>query len=173
MLNVQVLKDTFYTALQTRIAQGNPARTIVVRGVVRPAVLVVENEFPAAEVDGIAPAETFCLRWTGLRIDETSGGRLVMLACEIGYASEGSSLAAGLDRGRALAAMDAELADALATTPMNAPAVQIAEVAGGGSSTSTATGSNVFWSDADFGSVVTRGERLERTAQVEVFGYGQ
>jgi len=141
--------------------------------VVRPAVLVIENEFPAAAVDGIPMAEVFCLRWTELAIDRQSAGAMVRLGCEIGYASDGSAGTAGLDRGRALAAMDAELATALTTMPMHASAEVFAEIAGGGASTATATGTHVFWGEAVFAPGGMRGERMERTAQVEVFGYGE
>jgi hypothetical protein len=173
MLNVQQIKDTFYATLRDRVAAGNPARTVVVRGVIRPGVLVVENELPAAAIDGIAPAEAFCLRWTTLEVDTQSAGPLVTLGCELRYASDGSTGAAGLDRGRALAAMDAELATALTIPPMHAAAVLVAEIVGGGSSTETATGESIFWTQATYAPVTTRGERLERIAQVEVFGYGQ
>jgi hypothetical protein len=172
MLNVQVTKDTFYAALCARVAAGNPARTVVVRGVTRPAVLVVENELPGAAIDGIAPAEAFCLRWTNLQVDTQHGGAPLALTCEIRYASDGSTGVVGMDRGRALAAMDAEMATALTIAPMNASALSIAEIAGGGSSISTPTGSNIFWSEAVFGPSVMKGERLERMVQIEVFGYG-
>ncbi len=173
MLDIQSTKDTFYTQLRDRIAAANPARTILVRGVIRPAVLVVENEIAGASVDGIGPAETFCLRWRGLAIDTQTAAPLVSLACEIRYASDGTAAAAGLDRGRGLTTMDEELAAALAVTPMNTPAVAVAEIAGGGMSTGIATGSNIFWSDAAFLPTVARGSRMERTAHVEVFGYAQ
>ena len=45
---MQNAKDTFYVTLQGRLAALNPARTIVVRGVVRPGTLVDENELPSA-----------------------------------------------------------------------------------------------------------------------------
>jgi hypothetical protein len=172
MLNVQVTKDTFYAALQTRIAAGNPARTAVIRGLIRPGVLVQENELPAAAVDGISPAEAFCLRWTSLRVDAQNPGPLIALGCEIRYASDGTAGAAGMDRGRALAAMDAELATALTLAPMNAAAETYAEIAGGGSTAAIPTGQNIFWSDPVFAPIAIRGERLERTATLEVFGYG-
>jgi len=173
MLNVQVIKDTFYAVLQSRVAANNPARTIVKRGVLRPGVLVVENELPGTAIDGIAPAEAFCLRWSNLQIDTLAAGPLVSLRCEIRYASDGTTAAAGMDRGRAFAAMDAELATALTAPPCNAPAELYAEIAGGGSSTATPTGENIFWSEPVFASPTLRGERIERTATVEVFGYGQ
>ena len=47
MPSIQTLKDTFYGVLRDRIAAANPSRTIVVRGLIRPSVLVVENELPA------------------------------------------------------------------------------------------------------------------------------
>jgi hypothetical protein len=173
MLNVQANKDTFYATLQSRIAALNPARTIVLRGVLRPGVLAPENELPGAAVDGISPAESFCIRWTGLKVDAQSARPLLTLGCEIRYASDGTQGNASMDRGRTLAAMDAELATALTTWPLNATAEAIAEIAGGGASTTTPLASNIFWSEATFAPLVARGERLERTAQLEVFGYGQ
>ena len=41
---MQNAKDTFYELLRGRLAALNPDRTVVVRGVVRPGVLVEENE---------------------------------------------------------------------------------------------------------------------------------
>ena len=37
---MQNAKDTFYLTLQSRLAALNPSRTVVLRGVVRPATLV-------------------------------------------------------------------------------------------------------------------------------------
>ena len=171
-MSVQVAKDTFYAALRDRVAAGNAARTVVVRGVTRPGVVVAENELPGAAVDGIWPADAFCLRWTKLNVDTQSALALVAATCEIRYATDGTQGLAGLDRGRALAAMDAELAKAVGSAPQRAAAVAIAEIAGGGMSTETATGMNVFWGDVLFKPAVMRGERMERTAEVEGFCYG-
>jgi hypothetical protein len=173
MLSVQLAKDTFYASLQARVAANNAARTVVVRGVSRPGVVVAENELPGAAVDGIAPADAFCLRWTGLRIDMRGPLPLVTQTCEVRYATDGSTGMAGMDRGRALAAMDAELTTAVSGSPQSADTVSVAEIAGGGISNETATGTNVFWGDAFFKPAVMRGERVERTAEVEVFCYGQ
>lgn len=173
MLSVQLAKDTFYAALRDRVALGNPARTIVLRGVVRPGVVATENELPGAAVDGISPADAFCLRWTGLAVDTQGPMPLIALGCEIRYATDGTSGSAGMDRGRALAAMDAELVAAISKAPQTACSMLVAEIAGGGSSTSTMTGTNVFWGDVAFKPAVMRDERIERTAEVEVFCYGQ
>jgi hypothetical protein len=173
MLCVQLMKDTFYAAIRNRVAANNPARTVVVRGVIRPGVVVAENELPGAAVDGIAPADAFCLRWNELAIDTQAALPLCTLTCEIRYATDGTTGLGGMDRGRSLAAMDAELVTAISAAPQSASALAIAEVAGGGASTQTATGTNVFWGDVSFKPAVMRGERMERTAEVEVFSYGQ
>lgn len=172
-MNIQFAKDTFYATLRDRIAAGNTARTAVVRGVMRPGVLVAENELPGAAVDGISMADAFCLRWTSLSVDTQGPLPLVALSCEIRYATDGASGNAGLDRGRTLAAMDAELTAAIATMPQSAAAVIMAEAAGGGASTAATTGTNIFWGDVSFQPVVMRGERMERTAALEVYCYGQ
>ena len=41
---MQNAKDTFYEVLRSRLVALNPERTIVLRGVMRPGVLVEENE---------------------------------------------------------------------------------------------------------------------------------
>lgn len=178
MLSVQAMKDSFYAELRDRIAAGNAERTMVVRGAVRPGVLVVENELPGAGADGLSPADAFCLRWTGLRMDTNSAGGLMTATCEVRYATDGAfhSEAAdgvsGMDRGRALAAMDAELALALDAEPRNVAATAAAEIDGGGATVMTANGTRVFWGDLTFRPAVMRGERMERSAEVEVFCYG-
>ena len=165
-MSFEDVKDTFYLALRDRIAAGNPGRQVLVRGVLRPAVVVGENELPAAAVDGIAWVNCFCLRWTSVRLDRG----LSVLGCVIGYATDGSAGAAGMDRGRALSAMDAELVTALGTAPQNAAQVTVSEAVAGAAA-ETATGQRVFWSDVVLGDAVLRGERVERTATVEVYCY--
>jgi hypothetical protein len=167
-MSVQGVKDTFYTALRDRVAANNAARTIVVRGVVRPSVLVVENELPGASIDGIPQADTFCMRWTSLRVDVLG---LINIGCEIRYATDGSADMAGMDRGRALAAMDGELRAALGAPPQRAEQLQFVEASGGGASNGTDGGTHIFWSEVSFGPAVIRSERMERTATLEVFGY--
>jgi len=114
---MQNAKDTFYTTLQSRLAALNPARTIVVRGVVRPGTLVDENELPTAWV----PVDAFRLQWAGLQVNRAGPLPLVAMECSIQYTTDGSSGNGGMDRGRLLAAMDAELASALGTEPHTVP----------------------------------------------------
>src|ERR1035437_2691307 len=104
--NMQNAKDTFYIMLQGRLAALNPARTMVLRGLVRPGTLVEENELPT---DSVLP-DAFRLRWTGLQGTAASPLPWVALECTIEYATDGSPGSVGMDRGRSLAAMDAELA---------------------------------------------------------------
>lgn len=158
---MQNAKDTFYTTLRDRLAAINPARTTGIRGITRPAVLVEENELASDAV----PVNTFRLRWAGLRIDHSSALPLVTMACEIRYATDGSSGNGGMDRGRLLAAMDAELATALNQAPQSIAKMNYS------SAPPVAQATNVFWGDVTFSAAVTTGERMERIATVEVFCY--
>lgn len=158
---MQNAKDTFYMTLRDRLAAVNPARTIGVRGVMRPAVLVEENEL----VFDAPPVEAFRLRWTGLKVDAGGALPLVTMVCEIRYATDGDAGNGGMDRGRLLAAMDAELATAIGEAPQNAAKMSYSAAG------VTALGTNVFWGDVAFGAAVVTGERVERVATVEVFCY--
>ncbi|WP_263366936.1 hypothetical protein [Edaphobacter bradus] len=162
---MQNAKDTFFITLQSRLAALNPARTIVVRGVTRPGVLVDENEL----VTATKPPDVFRLLWTGTIVDTKAGLPLVAMQCEIRYTTDGNAGNGGMDRGRLLARMDAELATAVGAAPQNAAKMSYAATTQGGAATAMAT--NIFWGDAVFGKVVVEGERLERTATVEVFSY--
>src|SRR5437763_10731285 len=113
---MQTIKDSFYIALRDRLAALNPARTVTVLGVTRPAVLVIENEL--ADSAPLLP-EAFYLSWGSC--DSASGTErldspLLQLACEITYWTQGSDDLSGQDRGRTLAQLDSELL-AIATPP--------------------------------------------------------
>jgi hypothetical protein len=45
---MQFAKDSFYMTLQSRLAALNPARTVTLNGAQRPAMIVMENEYPNA-----------------------------------------------------------------------------------------------------------------------------
>jgi hypothetical protein len=158
---MQNAKDTFYTTLQARLAAVNPSRTMVVRGVTRPAVLVEENELPSDTV----PVDAFRLRWTGMKLDTQAALPLVAMACEIRYATDGNAGNGGMDRGRLLAAMDAELATALAMPPRSVAKMSYT------TAPPATLGTKVFWGEATFAATVVTDERLERVATVEVFCY--
>ncbi len=157
---MQSAKNTFYVTVRDRLAALNPVRTMVVRGVTRPGALVEENELAVA----LQPVDTFCLRWTGLRVDSQAALPLVSMVCEVRYSTDGSEGNGGMDRGRLLAAMDAELANAIHAAPQSALKVDFAHGA-------AAMGTRVFWGEATFGDTVVDAGRLSRMATVEVFAY--
>jgi hypothetical protein len=162
---MQNAKDTFYTTLQGRLAVLNPARQIVVRGVLRPATLVDENELPSAWTQ----VDAFRLHWTALQVTSASPLPWVAMECVIQYATDGSSGSGGMDRGRLLAAMDAELTAALSTAPHTVPKLNYGAAGVGVAPATMAT--NIFWADPLFGAASAVGERLERAATVQVFAY--
>jgi hypothetical protein len=164
---MQNAKDTFYVTLRDRLAELNPARTMVVRGVTRPGVLVGENELVSADV----PVNVFCLSWAGLSVDAQGALPLVTMVCEIRYATDGDAGNGGMDRGRLLAGMDAELAAAVSAAPQHVGKMNYSASAGMSGAAPVAMATNVFWSDVSFGAAVVSGERLERIASVSVFSY--
>ena len=167
---MQALKDTFYLMLRDRVAAGNPARVVEIRGVSRPGVVVAENELPGAAGLSAAVTDVFQMQWTGLGVDGRSGLPLAGLTCEISYATDGTSAAGGMDRGRALTGMDEELAAALGAEPRSVAKVM---AVAGQTAVSAGDGTNVFWGDVTFKAAAMRNGRMERTATVEVFGYGE
>src|ERR1700712_5675765 len=140
---MQNARDTFYVTLRDRLSAVNPARTMVVRGAMRPGLLVEENELASAN----EPADVFRLRWTGLKVDARGALPLVAMGCEIRYATDGNAGNGGMDRGRLLAAMDAELAGAVDAGPQSTVKMNYAAPLAG------ALATKVFWSDVVFGAV--------------------
>src|SRR5580692_4686632 len=104
-LLMQNAKDSFYMALRGRLIAINPERTILLRGAVRPGILVEEAEAPFSQL----PNDVFVLRWTGLATDLDLASAMAAEQCEITYQTCGTQSFGGLDRGRALSAMDEEL----------------------------------------------------------------
>ena len=156
---MQNAKDSFYVALRTRLAAINPERTILLRGTVRPGIVVEEAEAPFAQL----PADVFVLRWMGLAVDEDLASTMVAAECEVQYSTLGTQSFGGLDRGRALAAMDAELLAMLSpfwTPKMNYTAMP-----------ATTMLTKVFWDEPVFGQATAVRDRLSRTARVTVYSY--
>jgi hypothetical protein len=156
---MQNAQNTFYIALRDRLAALNPNRTIYLRGVTRPGILVEGNEL----VTAMAPPNVFVLRWQGLRSDPYLAEVMVQMECEIEYSTEGTQTKLGMDRGAMLTEMDAELIALL--QPASAQKVNYSV------SPSIAMETQVFWSDATFTPVEVKRDRLKRTAKVYVFSY--
>jgi len=156
---MQNAKDTFYIALRSRLASVNPARTMTLRGVTRPAILVSEAEAPMAQ----PLLDAFALSWTGLEADVQLPAILAQMTCEIQYATAGTKANAGLDRGRTLEEMDCEVFHLLypySTQKMNYTTTP-----------ATPMETFVFWSEPEFGPAVALRDGLSRTVKVTVFAF--
>jgi hypothetical protein len=104
---MQFAKDSFFLALQQRLAGLNPARTVTVNGATVPAVLVVENlPPPSAEPQPNA----FYLEWGTAKVESGAGGgaALMSVQCVISYYTLGT-VPSMVDRGRVLGQLDGEL----------------------------------------------------------------
>jgi hypothetical protein len=156
---MQNAKDSFYIALRNRLAVLNPARTIVLRGVQRPGILMEEAE--AAAMEWLNDA--FTLRWTAAAVMEELSSPLWSMECEVNYATSGSQRNVGLDRGRAMAEMDFEVAAILA--PAWTPKVNYAVTPAATMQT------HVFWTTPVFGQLETVREQLLRTMTVTVYAF--
>lgn len=156
---MQNAKDTFYITLRDRLATLNPQRTMTLRAVSRPGILVEEAEAPAAQPQ----LDAFTLRWTGLQTDVQLPAILAQMTCEIQYATAGTQTNAGLDRGRALEEMDAELLQLL--YPYSAQKMDYTK------SPAAALETMVFWSEPQFAPAVTLRDHLSRTATVTVLAF--
>jgi hypothetical protein len=175
---MQFAKDSFYMALRERLARVNPARTMAVNGVTRPAIVVVENE-AATAAEPVADA--YHIYWGAVRSPKPhSGGERPLLAveCTIAYRTAGSG-EAGVDRGRSLAALDEELLAicrpgwAVKRDYQQSPAAEL--------------GTNLVWNPPELGEAETVGEapsswrkpransgaRLQRLASVTIYFFSE
>jgi hypothetical protein len=105
--SMQFAKDSFFVALQERLAGLNPARVVTVSGATVPGVVVPENLPPSYEE---AEANTFYIQWGAAEVCPGRGWDcgLISVDVEIWYYSVGS-VASMVDRGRLLGQLDAEL----------------------------------------------------------------
>jgi hypothetical protein len=157
--SMQNAKDSFYMALRSRLAALNPQRTILLRGAVRPGVLAEEAEAPFSQL----PSDVFVLRWLGLGADVNLDAAMIAEECEIVYQTCGCQSFGGLDRGRALSAMDEELLSML--QPFSTPKLCFT------ATPPAAMLTQVFWDEPLFGPVATQRDRLSRSVRVMVYSY--
>ena len=156
---MQNAKDSFYMALRTRLAAINPERTILLRGAVRPGILVEEAEAPFNQL----PSDVFVLRWLGLGIDLNLGSSMAAEQCEILYHTCGTQSFGGLDRGRSLSEMDEELAAMV--QPFYTPKLNFA------TTPPAAMLTKLFWDEPGFTPITIQRDRLSRSANVTVYSY--
>jgi hypothetical protein len=156
---MQNAKDSFYMALRTRLTVVNSERTILLRGSLRPGILVEEAEAPFNQ----HPNDVFVLRWLGLGVDLDLGSTMVAEQCEIVYQTCGTQSFGGLDRGRSLSEMDEELAAMV--QPLYTPKLNFAITP------PSAMLTKVFWDVPRFGPIAIQRDRLSRSASVMVYSY--
>lgn len=156
---MQNAKDSFYIALRDRLATLNPSRTVLIRGTVRPGILVEEAEAPYAQL----PNDVYILRWSTAGLDAKLPISMVAQNCDILYQTCGTEAYGGLDRGRALSTMDSEVASLL--LPNTTKKYNYLTTA------PTAMLSSVFWDDPVYGPLTTQKDRISRTVSVLVYSY--
>jgi hypothetical protein len=156
---MQNAKDSFYLAMRARLAVINPERVVLLRGALRPGILVEEAEAPSAQL----PNDVFVVRWLGLGIDLDLGSSMVAEECEISYQTCGTQAFGGLDRGRMMSAMDSELIEMLqppCTSKFNYAVQPAAPMQ-----------TSVFWDETGFAPAITQRDRLSRSAKFMVYSY--
>ncbi|MDE3150483.1 MAG: hypothetical protein KGL37_13520 [Acidobacteriota bacterium] len=156
---MQNAKDSFYMALRTRLATLNPERTTLLRGAVRPGILVEEAEAPFSQL----PNDVFVLRWLGLGFDVDLASTMTAEECEIIYQTCGTQSFGGLDRGRLLSEMDKELLAIL--QPFYTPKLNYT------ATPPAAMLTQVFWDEPELSPIVIQRDRLSRSAKVMVCSY--
>jgi len=104
---MQFAKDSFFLALQARLAGLNPGRTVTVNGASVPAVIVAENLPPTS---GPALPAAFYIEWGEASVIQghAGSGALMSVECGISYYTLGT-VASMVDRGRVLGQLDDEL----------------------------------------------------------------
>jgi hypothetical protein len=185
---MQFAKDSFFLALQSRLAGLNPARTVTVNGATVPAVLVVENLPPSSAEP---QANTFYIEWGEADVVEGHAGcgPLMSLDVVISYYSFGS-VGSMVDRGRLLAQLDDELLGICQppnTEKMDytqSPAADLGtRVFWGQPSFGEGRGAGLFWGQTSFPERIKSGEteqaetqqdaRVERKARLTLYFFSE
>ena len=156
---MQNAKDSFYMALRARLETINPQRTVLLRGALRPGILVEEAEAPFSQL----PNDVFVLRWVGLGTDLDLDSTMAAGECEIIYQTCGTQSFGGLDRGRLLSEMDEELTAML--QPFRTPKVNYV------TQPPATMLTQVFWDEPAFTPIVVQRDRITRSARVTVYSY--
>jgi hypothetical protein len=170
---MQFAKDSFFLALQQRLAALNPARTVTINGATTPAVVVVENLPPSSAEP---QPNAFYIEWSVAKVlDAGAGcGALMSLDCAISYYTLGT-VASMVDRGRLLGQLDDELLGIC--QPPNTEKQDYTQAP------SADLGTKVFWSQPMFveksrsnpEDLAERHDdgRVEREAQLTVFFFSE
>jgi hypothetical protein len=185
---MQFAKDSFFLALQARLASLNPALTVTLNGATVPAIAVVENLPPSSAQP---QPNTFYIEWGAAEVIDghASNGALMSLDVVISYYTLGT-VASGVDRGRLLAQLDDELLGICQppnTEKMDytqSPAADLGtSVFWGQPSFSEGKGSGQFWGRVSFPQRAQSGvtdaaenlqdARVERKAQLTLYFFSE
>jgi hypothetical protein len=144
---MQFAKDSFFLALQQRLAGLDPARTVTINGTTVPAVLVTENLPPASAEP---QPNTFYIEWGSAAVIDGHAGdsALMSLECVISYYTLGT-VQSMVDRGRVLGQLDEELLGIC--QPTNTEKYDYTQ------SPSVDLGTSVFWNQPTFAPATTSG----------------
>jgi hypothetical protein len=156
---MQNAKDSFYMALRTRLTAINPERTILLRGAVRPGIVVEEAEAPFNQLLN----DVYVLRWLGLGVDVDLVSTMAAEQCEILYQTCGTQSFGGLDRGRLMSQMDEEVTAML--QPFHTPKLNYT------ATPPAAMLTQVFWDEPGFSPLTMERDRLSRSAHVMLYSY--
>ena len=156
---MQNAKDSFYMVLRSRLIAINPERTILLRGAVRPGIVMEEAEAPFNQL----PNDVYILRWLGVGVDVDLASTMAAEQCEILYQTCGTQSFGGLDRGRLLSQMDEEVAAML--QPFYTPKLNYT------ATPPAAMLTQVFWDEPGFSPLTTQRDRLSRSANVMLYSY--
>jgi len=157
---MQATKDSFYLTLRDRLAQADPGRTITVDGITRPAIVVVENDKPSVTAQ---QQNAFYLEWGAAHPVRPAISTLMAMTCTLSYSSAGTDQNGGLDRGRMLGGLEAELLG------LCSPAVTQKNDYTSGNP--VYLGSNIFWSQPTFGPAKAGPDCVAREASITVYFY--
>ena len=170
---MQFAKDSFFLALQQRLAALNPARSITLNGATVPAVVVVENQ-PPSSAEPLP--NTFYIEWgaAGVIGGHAGNGALMSLDAVVSYYTLGT-VQSMVDRGRVLAELDDELLSIC--QPPNTTKQDFTQAP------SADLGTSVFWGQPSFtegtkSGVTDEAEkhqdgRVERKAKLTIYFYSE
>jgi hypothetical protein len=144
---MQFAKDSFFLALQQRLAGLNPGRTVTINGATVPAVLVVENLPPASAEP---QPNAFYIEWGSAAVVDGHAGNaaLMSLDCVVRYYTLGT-VQSMVDRGRVLGQLDSELLEIC--QPTNTEKYDYTQSPGAD------LGTSVFWNQPAFQEATTSG----------------
>jgi hypothetical protein len=153
---MQAAKDTFLKTLAARLATVNAARTIVMDGCARAAVIDESDETALPP----AGSDCFVLSW-GEAGYAAMNSTLMYLDCTLSYASKGTDAMLRTDRGRTVGAMCGEL--------LQICQPRIAAKMDYTNSTPKALGTQMFWTLPVMGAEKDSSGVLTRTAKLRIF----